>query len=104
MAQLPEFLAHTNDCAEKRLLRMGLITKPLSEIGRLRRTALVIEAYGAKIPSALFGLVKLPFRLVGRLFKKKSRLTDTYLDDPYITEFELPTARERAELSESDAA
>lgn len=84
--QLPDFVRHTVAMAELRLMRIGLVEKPISEIGTARKLALVAEAYGGK---ALGGLISLilavilaPLRLFG-LFAPK-RLTDTYLDDPLI--------------------
>jgi hypothetical protein len=100
LRHLPAFLAHTNRCAEIRMQRMGLIDRPLAEIGRARKALLIAEAYGAKIPGALFSLVKLPFKLLAAPFRKR-RLTDIYLDDPYVRDFkaalpEGPDARDRA--------
>jgi hypothetical protein len=84
--QLPEFVRHTVAMAELRLMRIGLVEKPISELGAARKLALITEAYGGK---ALGGLISLilavilaPLRLFG-LFGPK-RLTDTYLDDPLI--------------------
>ncbi len=87
MSQLPEFLAHTNRCAETRLLRIGLLDRPLAKLGKARKAALVLEAYGWKLPGAIASIVMLPFRLIGKLFRKSDRLTDTYLTDPYIVDF-----------------
>jgi bacterioferritin (cytochrome b1) len=90
MRHLPEFLAHTNRCAELRLRRVGLLDRPLAELGTLHRAALIGEAYAYKIPGALVSLVKLPFRLVAAPFTRRRKLTDTYLEDRYIRDFELP--------------
>jgi hypothetical protein len=110
-SQLAEFLAHTNQAAELRLERMGIIERPLSEISFLKKAACVVEAYGRKIPGALIGLVTLPFRLVTRLLPgmgKPKRLTDTYLRDPRVMDYrKLPTTRshrEMAEMAEDPAA
>jgi bacterioferritin (cytochrome b1) len=86
LRNMPGFLAHTNRCAELRMQRMGLIDRPLAEIPLARRALYVLEAYGAKLPGALLSAVKLPFRLLAAPFRKK-RLTDVYLDDPYIRHF-----------------
>ena len=75
VAQLPEFLELTVECAEKRLLRMGIVTKPLRNLGRLEKGLAVAEAYGTSLVAA-------PLR---RLLPKK-RLTDTYLSDPAVQE------------------
>src|SRR5690349_3696938 len=41
LSHLPEFLELGNRCAETRLRRMGVLDRPLSEVGRLERMALV---------------------------------------------------------------
>lgn len=98
LSHMPAFLDHTNRCAELRLQRMGLIDKPLAEISRFKKFLCIAEAYGAKLPGALVSLVKLPFKLLAAPFNRKKRLTDIYLDDPYIRDFaqQLPAARDRA--------
>jgi len=73
LSLLPAFLEFTVACAEKRLLRMGVLTKPLAELGSLEKAFAVAEAYGTSLASA-------PLR---RLWPRK-RLTDTYLRDPAI--------------------
>ena len=45
--------------------------------------ALVGEAYGGKLVSALGALLRTPFRLLPGVAKKK-RLTETYLLDPTL--------------------
>lgn len=85
LRRLPEFLALTNRCAELRMMRMGLIDKPLAEMGRMNKAALVVEAYGGKALGALLSLVTLPLKLLP-LWPRKKRLTDVYLDDPHIKE------------------
>ncbi len=82
MKHLPAFLELSVRCNETRLRRMGMIDRPLAELGALRRAALVTEAYGGKALGALASLVTLPLRLLP-WFKRK-RLTDTYLKDPHI--------------------
>jgi bacterioferritin (cytochrome b1) len=95
------FLEHTNRCAEIRMQRMGLIDRPLADISRWRKALYIAEAYGAKIPGALVSLVKLPFKLLAAPFRRR-KLTDIYLDDPYVRDFKaaLPErpgdARDRA--------
>lgn len=81
LSQLPTFLAHTNRCAETRLLRMGVLTEPLVNLGTLKRAALIIEAYGGKFLGGVVHLLITPFRW---LFVSKGRLTDTYLTDVRI--------------------
>ncbi len=72
LSQLPAFLEFSLSCAEKRLLRMGVLTRPLAELGIVDRGLAVAEAYGTSLATA-------PLRLL-----PKKRLTDTYLRDPAI--------------------
>jgi bacterioferritin (cytochrome b1) len=83
LSRLPEFLGKTTACAELRLRRIGLLDRPLAELGTLARAALIAEAYAQKAGSALWRLVTWPVRLLPFVGKKR-RLTDTYLDDPLI--------------------
>jgi bacterioferritin (cytochrome b1) len=89
MKHLPAFLALSNRCAETRLRRMGVLDRPMSELGRLRRAALVTEAYGGKLLGGLFDLVTFPLRLLP-FWPKKKRLTDVYLSDPHVAGYQLP--------------
>ncbi len=86
MQRLPALVRHSVAMAEKRLVRMGLCDRPISELGAATRLWLVVEAYGGKllggIVSLVLGVLLFPLRLVG-LFGPK-RLTETYLDDPLI--------------------
>jgi len=72
LSQLPLFLEASLAAAEKRLLRMGVLTRPVSEMGAVEKSLAVAEAYGAS-------LVHAPLRLL-----PKKRLTETYLQDPAI--------------------
>jgi hypothetical protein len=72
LAQLPAFLDFSVACAEKRLRRMGVLTRPLAELGWLEKALGVAEAYGT-------ALVTAPLRLL-----PKKRLTETYLRDPEV--------------------
>src|SRR5260370_24486009 len=49
LSLLPEFLGFTVACAEKRLLRMGVLTKPFAELSLLEKSAAVADAYGASV-------------------------------------------------------
>ncbi|MBE7448025.1 MAG: ferritin-like domain-containing protein [Kofleriaceae bacterium] len=89
LRHLPAFLALSNACAEKRLRRIGVLDRPLAELGTLRRAALVAEAYGGKALGGLLSLVTLPLRLLP-FWPRKKRLTDIYLQDPHVARFELP--------------
>jgi bacterioferritin (cytochrome b1) len=73
LSRLPAFLEFTVQAAEKRLLRMGVLEKPLLEMSALSRSAAVAAAYGLSVLS-------LPRRLLPR-----RRLTETYLRDPALT-------------------
>jgi hypothetical protein len=72
LSQLPDFLQFSGACAEQRLLRMGVLTKPLAELGTLEKGLAIGEAYGTSLLTA-------PLRLLPR-----KRLTDTYLRDPAV--------------------
>jgi hypothetical protein len=93
MRHLPEFLALANRCAELRLRRIGVLDRPLAELGGWRRAALVIEAYGGKALGGLARLVTWPLRLLPG-WPKKKRLTDHYLADPHVAGFRLPAGAE----------
>ncbi len=101
LRHLPAFLALSNRCAETRLRRIGVLDRPLAELGTMRRAALVAEAYGGKALGGLLSLVTLPLRLLP-FWPKKKRLTDVYLDDPHVSGFELP-AGEPAEARDPAA-
>jgi len=89
MKHLPAFLAHANRCAETRLRRIGVLDRPLAEISGAKRKLLIAEAYGGKLVGGLAGLVTFPFRLLP--WFKKRRVTDTYLLDPHVTGYQLPS-------------
>ena len=104
LRHMPAFLAHTNRCAELRMQRMGLIDRPLAEISRLRAALYIAEAYGAKLPRALLSLLALPFRLLAAPFRRRKRLTDVYLDDPYVRHFAAGVTDAQAEPADDRAA
>jgi bacterioferritin (cytochrome b1) len=83
LGQLPAFLDHANRCAELRMRRIGVLERPLAELSRARRAALVAEAYGGKALGGLGGLVMWPLRALP-LWPKKKRLTETYLQDQHV--------------------
>ncbi|MEJ7599265.1 MAG: ferritin-like domain-containing protein [Kofleriaceae bacterium] len=90
LAFLPAFLDHANRCAEIRLRRIGVLDRPLEDISAAKRALLVTEAYGGKLIGGIASLVTLPIRLLP-FFPKRKRLTDTYLADPHITGYQLPS-------------
>ena len=92
LKHLPAFLAHANTCAEIRLRRIGVLDRPLAELSGAKRAVLVAEAYGGKALGSLGSLVTLPLRLLP-WFRKK-RVTDTYLRDPRVTGYQLPSGTE----------
>jgi len=79
LSRLPAFLEMAIGCHELRLRRMGLLDRPLAELGGFTRAARVVEAYAAKALGALVGVVRLL-----PLVPKPRRLTETYLDDPEV--------------------
>jgi rubrerythrin len=83
MGQLPQFLAHTNRCAELRMLRMGLIDQPLATMSASQRAALVAEAYSRKLVGGTASALTAPLRRLP-LWPQKKRLTDLYLSDPAL--------------------
>lgn len=82
LSQLPAFLQFTVDCAEKRLLRMGVLLKPFAQLSLWEKSAAIAEAYGAALLTA-------PLRLL-----PQKRLTDTYLRDPAVVKPQ-PTGPEK---------
>jgi len=72
LSQLPAFLVFSVSCAEQRLLRMGVLTKPLAELGAAAKAMAVAGAWSASF-------LRTPLRLL-----PKRRLTQTYLRDPAI--------------------
>ncbi|MEZ4399779.1 MAG: ferritin-like domain-containing protein [Kofleriaceae bacterium] len=88
MRHLPAFLALANQCAETRLRRIGVLDRPLAELGGFRRGLLVAEAYGGKALGGLVSLVTWPLRILP-FWPKKKRLTDVYLADPHVAGFTL---------------
>ena len=67
LSQAEAFLAHVVKVTELRLQRMGLLHGTLSELGALRRCWLVLRAFLYR---------------QGARFRRRRRLTDTYLSDP----------------------
>ena len=88
MRHLPAFLALSNQCAETRLRRIGVLDRPLAELGGFKRFLLVAEAYGGKALGGLLSLVTAPLRLLP-FWPKKKRLTDVYLADPHVAGYTL---------------
>ena len=81
LAQLPAFLSFTRRCAETRLLRMGVLQRPLGETSALAKAWALFTAYPL---SMALGLARLPLRLLPRGLDPfaNRRLTETYLADP----------------------
>jgi bacterioferritin (cytochrome b1) len=76
LARLPAFLKFSVECAQARLLRMGVLTKPFAELSSLTKAAAIGEAYGVQLAS--FPVRKL---------RPRRRLTETYLRDPLVLGF-----------------
>lgn len=100
LKHLPAFLEHANKCAELRLLRTGVLDRPLAELSGAKRALLVAEAYGGKLLGGLGSIVTLPLRVVLWPWFRKKRVTDTYLRDPHITGYELPAGEPTAQPQE----
>lgn len=83
--QLEPFLAHALRCAELRLLRLGLLDRPLSQLSTAYKAGLVAELAASKAGHALRGVLRWPLAIVPGVGKKQ-RLTDTYLNDPSVRE------------------
>ena len=103
LSQLPQFLALSNQCAETRLRRMGVLDRPLAELGGFSRALLVAEAYGGKLLGGLGGLVVSAVRLLPFVPKRK-RLTDTYLSDSHVAGFTLASGDAARADDEAHAA
>jgi bacterioferritin (cytochrome b1) len=99
LKHLPRFLEHSNKMAELRLQRIGVLDRPIEELGGARRALLVAEAYGGKLFGGLWSLVTWPIRMLP-FFPKKKRLTSTYLADPHITGYQLPEPSASAQPQE----
>jgi bacterioferritin (cytochrome b1) len=95
LKHLPAFLEHANRCAELRLRRIGVLDRPLSEISGAKRAALVAEAYGGKLLGGLASLVATPLKLLP--WWRRKRVTDTYLADPHVTGYQLPSGEPAAQ-------
>ena len=80
LQQLPAFLEFTQRCAEQRLLRMGVLRKPLAQVSFGERAIAIAAAYGG---GALSSLGRHARNLIP--FGRPARLTDTYLTDPALT-------------------
>jgi bacterioferritin (cytochrome b1) len=88
LRHLPAFLAFANQCAELRLRRIGVLDRPLADFSTSRRALLVAEAYAGKAVGSLLHLLATPFRLLP-FWPRKLRLTDSYLNDPHISGYQL---------------
>lgn len=80
LRQLGPFVERVSGTGELRLMRMGLLDRPLHEISATTKIAWVAEAYGFKVLGAVGRFLKalIPF------WGQPKRLTDSYLGDPSI--------------------
>jgi hypothetical protein len=70
--QVPALLQRTSEVTELRLRRLGVLDRPLAELGAPHRAALMLRALAS--------------RAAARLSLARPRLlTDTYLDDPLLS-------------------
>jgi hypothetical protein len=79
LSRLPAFLDFTVACAQERLLRMRVLTKPFAQLSSFEKAAAIAEAYGTS-------LLTWPVRKL----KPRKRLTETYLRDPGLLHREDP--------------
>jgi hypothetical protein len=93
--QIPAFVRHGLAMLERRMRLMGLVDRPLSEIGTASRAATIAQSFGEK---AWASLSSAPKRVFG--FGKPTRLTDTYLTDPSILDRLAP--RDEADEARAD--
>src|SRR5262249_4256647 len=104
LAQLPDLVRHTVKMAEARLHKIGLVDRPLSELGAAKKLALVAEAYTGKLVGGVLALalavILAPLRLLG--FFRRKRLTETYLDDPLVRDGRGESAEPRPHLADQD--
>lgn len=89
LRRLPDFLALTLACSETRLQRMGVLDRPLAQLGTAHKSALIAEAYARKGGDSALKLLRVPE------LRGKKRLTDTYLDDPAVREVMQAAGSER---------
>jgi hypothetical protein len=78
LQHMPDFLALTLKCSEQRLLRMGVLERPLVEMSATHKAALVADAYARKTGDSALKLLRVPD------LRGKKRLTETYLQDPAV--------------------
>jgi bacterioferritin (cytochrome b1) len=76
MKQLSQFLQATLAASELRLERMGILDRPLRDIGWPERARLISAAYAGKVLETLS-----PFKW------PRHRLTEVYVEDPYVRQF-----------------
>ena len=73
LSQVKAFLAHALRCSELRLVRMGMVDRPLSELPKSTKAKYLFAALRGKVTHG-----------ATRLFRRPVRLTDLYLNDPYL--------------------
>ncbi len=85
LRQLQPFLVHALSCAQLRLLRVGLIDRPLGELSATYKLAVVLELAASKLLHAVGKLLLVPLSLLPFVpARGPRRLTDTYLSDPTV--------------------
>lgn len=80
LRQLPAFLSFARSRAELRLMRMGVLDRPLAQVPAWELGLALAAAYSG---SALSSLGRMGRRLAP--FGRPRRLTDVYLDDPDLS-------------------
>jgi hypothetical protein len=86
LRQLPDFVNHVVSMAALRLQRIGLLDRPLKEIPEWEQLALVAEAYSGKAAAGVWGMLSSPLRVLP--WWKEKLLTDTYLQDPMVRDYQ----------------
>ena len=86
MSKLSDFIEHVASAGELRMVRMGLLDKTAGEISALKKSGLVVY-------SVLYNFLKKLLKWPGRIFKflpfgRQKRLTETYLEDPGLLNFQ----------------
>ncbi|MCC6573841.1 MAG: ferritin-like domain-containing protein [Planctomycetes bacterium] len=77
MRLMPDYLKRILEVTELRLMRVGILDKPLAQMGRMAKFGAIVRALVGR-----FGR-KLAF---WRWFNRKTDLTNTYMADPYLAD------------------
>jgi hypothetical protein len=84
LSQTQAFLSHALRCAELRLVRMGMCDRPPSAMSYAHKLQLLLALARGKLTQGAARIVRAPLALVPFAGARPTRLTDTYLRDPYL--------------------